>query len=113
MFTILVVAPEEPSLEALAGARPSIEVLRARGVDEAIEKLGRNRRVDAVLLLGPGAAEAIEEIRAENPAGPPLFTAGAHASGAAAPGAPPAQAATHLGDAPPGELLDRIAALLE
>ena len=113
MFTILVVAPEDASLEALAAARPSIEVLRARGIDDAIEKLGRNRRVDAVLVLGPGAAEAIEEIRAENPAGPPLFTAGPPAIAGTTREGSPARAATQLGNAPPGELLDRIAALLE
>ena len=61
MFTVLVVAPEEATLETLARARPSVEILRARGPEEALEKLDRNRRIDAVLLLGPGAAEAIAD----------------------------------------------------
>jgi hypothetical protein len=76
MFTILVVAPEEATLETLARARPSVEILRARGPEEALEKLDRNRRIDAVLFLGPGAARAIAEIRADNPAPPPLFATG-------------------------------------
>ena len=76
MFTILVVAPEEATLETLARARPSVEILRARGPEEALEKLDRNRRIDAVLFLGPLAAQAIAEIRADNPAPPPLFATG-------------------------------------
>ncbi len=99
MFTILVVAPEDLALEGISGARPSIEVLRARGAEDALEKLDRNRRIDAVLVLGPDAAEAIATLRSDNPAPPPLF-------------------ATGLGDAPEGvrllpdgpaaELLDRL-----
>jgi hypothetical protein len=105
MFTILVVGPEEAALEAAGVARPSIEVLRARGAEDAIEKLGRNRRIDAVLLLGPDASEAAREIHEENPAGPPLFAAGAEAG--AAPGV------TYLGDATPEALIDHIVARLE
>jgi hypothetical protein len=99
VFTILVVGPEDLALEGLSAARPSIEVLRARGAEDALEKLDRNRRIDAVLLLGPHAAETIANIRSDNPAPPPLF-------------------ATGLGDAPEGvrllpegsaeELLDRL-----
>lgn len=76
MFSILVVAPEDPALETLARLRPSIEILRARDPEEALEKLDRNRRIDAILFLGPGAAGAIAEILSDNPAPPPLFATG-------------------------------------
>lgn len=76
MFTILVVASQDPALESLARSRPSIEILRASTADEAIEKLARNRRIDAVLVLGDDAQSTIREIREEEPAPPPIFTAG-------------------------------------
>ncbi len=74
MFTILVVAPEGPALEKLAQARPSIEILRAHTAEQALEKLGRNRRIDAIVILGPDALATIREIQEEEPAPPPLFT---------------------------------------
>ncbi|MEO8431669.1 MAG: hypothetical protein ABI592_09195 [Acidobacteriota bacterium] len=75
MYTLLVVGARTEDLASLAGAHASVEILRASGPDEAVEKLGRNRRVDAVLLLGGGAqvAEAADAIREDNPAPPPLF----------------------------------------
>jgi len=74
MITILVVGPRE-SVDGFAEPDPSVEVLLASDVEDALEKLARNRRVDAVLLLGgPAEAAALaREIRAEDPAGPPLF----------------------------------------
>jgi hypothetical protein len=55
---------------------PSLEILTARDADEALERLGRNRRIDAV-LLAPGLAKAAaEQIRRDDPSGPPLFAAG-------------------------------------
>ena len=74
MITILVVAPRE-SVTGFAEPDPSVEVLVASDLEDALEKLARNRRVDAVLLVaGPAEAGALaREIRAEDPAGPPLF----------------------------------------
>ena len=74
MLTILVVAPAGPDVDGLSALSPSVEILRARDAEEALEKLGRNRRVDAVLLLsGERDAEIFREIRDENPAPPPVF----------------------------------------
>jgi len=74
MITILVVGPRE-LVTAFAEPDPSVEVLFASDLEDALEKLARNRRVDAVLLVGrPAEAAALaREIRAEDPAGPPLF----------------------------------------
>ena len=71
MIAVLVVggtgveAAEPPS---------SVEVLHARDADEAVEKLGRNRRIDAVLVLSD-AAEAVAAIREDLLAPPPIFLA--------------------------------------
>ena len=94
MFTILIVAPAAADLEDLAGRNPSVEILRAHDTDEAIEKLGRNRRIDAVLILSgdaDAAAAAEREIREENTAPPAIL----------------------VSSGPPGELLDRVLAALE
>ncbi len=73
MITVLVVG-EENELEGLSSRKASVEVLTAHGAEEALEKLGRNRRIDAVLLLGRGELAAIvEAIREDNPAHPPIF----------------------------------------
>jgi hypothetical protein len=73
MITVLLVAPPTRELAELEGRDPSIEVLFARDAEEALEKLGRNRRIDAVLLLegSPGATAA--EILLDNPAAPPIY----------------------------------------
>ena len=57
--------PEPPS---------SIEVLHARDADEAVEKLGRNRRIDAILVL-PGAepSSTVAAILEDVLAPPPIF----------------------------------------
>lgn len=78
MLTVLVVSPPDPELDALSGALPSIEVLHAHGAEDALEKLGRNRRIDAILLARLSAASAaaiLREIREDNPAPPPVFAA--------------------------------------
>jgi hypothetical protein len=74
MITILVVGPRD-SVAAFAEPDPSVEILIASDLEDALEKLARNRRVDAVLLLGaPAEAAALaQEILKEDPAGPPLF----------------------------------------
>ncbi len=101
MITVLVVSPDRPDLDLLAGRHPSVEILRARDLEEALEKLARNRRIDAVLLLGgeepSGIAEAIFE---ENPAAPPLYLPG--------PG-PAIRRARTLDTSDPGTLLELIA----
>jgi len=52
----------------------SVEVLTAHGVEDTLEKLGRNRRIDAVLLLsGEDARAIVAAIEEDNPAHPPLF----------------------------------------
>jgi hypothetical protein len=78
MLSLLVVSPPDPKLARLAQGHPSVEILTAHDLDEALEKLGRNRRIDAVLIAGwPAAAAAdfVSEIREDNPAPPPLFLA--------------------------------------
>jgi hypothetical protein len=76
MITVLVVGAGAASgdFQSLAAGDPSIEVMTAAGMEEALEKLARNRRIDAVLLAGiedaAGMAEAIHE---EDPGAPPLF----------------------------------------
>jgi hypothetical protein len=73
MITVLVVG-EEKELEGLSSPKATLEVLTAHGPEEALEKLGRNRRIDAVLLLGRDEIPAIvEAIREDNPAHPPIF----------------------------------------
>lgn len=73
MLTLLVVG-ESGAPEGLPEPASSLEVLRARGAEEAVEKLGRNRRIDAVLVLGAGdAAAAVEAIREDVLAPPPIF----------------------------------------
>lgn len=73
MITVLVVG-EEKELEGLSSQKASVEVLTAHGPEDALEKLGRNRRIDAVLLLvKDGIPAIVEAIREDNPAHPPIF----------------------------------------
>jgi hypothetical protein len=83
MLSVLVVAADSPEIAALERELPSVEILRAHGAEDALEKLGRNRRVDAVLLLLGAAANAgaIEAFRDDNPAPPPLFLPISEAAG--------------------------------
>ncbi len=72
-----MVIPEGANLEELAARHPSVEVLTAHGVEDTLEKLGRNRRIDAVLLLsGEDAPAIVAAIEEDNPAHPPLFQPG-------------------------------------
>jgi hypothetical protein len=74
MISVLVVGQQGQELEELAGRHPSVEVLTAHGVEDALEKLGRNRRIDAVLLLaGPVNPSIVSAIREDNPAHPPMY----------------------------------------
>jgi hypothetical protein len=74
MIHVLVVALEGAALGELAGRRSGIEVLLARGADEAVEKLARNRRIDAVVLLsGAENAAVARAICEDNLSPPPIF----------------------------------------
>ena len=74
MITILVVGPSPAEPSAFGQDHPSVEILTAAGAEEALEKLARNRRIDAVLLLPGAAAEQIvRTLREEDPGAPPLF----------------------------------------
>jgi hypothetical protein len=67
----LFVAPSEVSIPS-PDAR--IEIIRAQDPEEAVERLARNRRIDAILIWkGVPASSVIAAIRAENPAPPPIF----------------------------------------
>lgn len=103
MITILAVAlPDQvESLDRVAARNPSLELLHARDVEEALDRLSRNRRIDAVLLLLPAerAAEVAAVVREEDPGAPPLYAP-------AAPQLPPGVRA--LSGATPDELLDAV-----
>lgn len=77
MITLLVVAPPEDSkaLDSVAARKPSLELLHAEDVEEALERLSRNRRIDGVLFLMPpdSVREIAAVIREEDPSAPPLF----------------------------------------
>jgi hypothetical protein len=72
MLSILVVGGEPP----VGSAEPesSLEALHARDAEEAVEKLARNRRIDAVLILPPTeAAPVVQAIGEDLLAPPPIF----------------------------------------
>jgi hypothetical protein len=93
MLTILVVGSVgQPEL--VVAPAPSVEILHAAGLESAVETLGRNRRIDAVLLwAGKENEEIAAAIREDNPAPPPIFATG--------PGTPPG-----VSSLPPGSLSD-------
>jgi hypothetical protein len=94
-ITNLVVGASAAALVSPADEDPSIEVMTAAGTEEALEKLARNRRIDAVLLLGDGEPEATAAaIHEEDPGAPPLFVP---ASVAAPPRVRPIDAASPAG----------------
>jgi hypothetical protein len=100
VITVLVVGQAVEAYVRAAAGLPSIEILAAVGAEDALEKLARNRRIDAVLLVAGDASRQIAGIlREEDPAGPPIF---ATAGERAVPGA------TSLKEADPHELLERI-----
>jgi hypothetical protein len=74
VITILLVAPDPDRVADLGAQDSSREILLASDAEEAVEKLARNRRIDAVLLLPfPAAAAAVAAIREELSPPPPLF----------------------------------------
>jgi hypothetical protein len=103
VITILVVAEldEVETLDRVAAQKPSLELLHARDVEETLERLSRNRRIDAVLLLLPPdrAGEVAAVVREEDPGAPPLFAPAASA---------PQPGVRALSAAAPGELLDAL-----
>jgi hypothetical protein len=103
VYSILVVGTPDSGGADLEGRLPSVEVLRARGAEDAVEKLARNRRIDAVLLLEEAAAtrETISAIRDEHPAPPPLFLP-------VPPGSPLPDGVRALAPGPAPDLLARI-----
>lgn len=72
MVSILVVAPHGLRIDR---SDPNVELLYAETPQDAVEKLARNRRIDAVLVLVPGARQIVAAIQEENPVPPPLFVA--------------------------------------
>lgn len=84
MITVLVVS--EPgrtrALDEVAARLPSLELLHASDVEQALDRLARNRRIDAVLLLDPESApEVAKIILEEDPGAPPIFVAGSEVPG--------------------------------
>jgi hypothetical protein len=74
MISVLVVGREGEGPLHLEAEDPSVEVLTAHGVEDALEKIGRNRRIDALLLCAGSETEAmVEAIREDSPAHPPIF----------------------------------------
>jgi hypothetical protein len=104
VITILAVAGPAVHLESAFVGNPSVEVLTAHDPEEALEKLARNRRIDAVLLFGARAAEAASLIIDEDPGAPPLY----------APLASGTIPSVHsLPDAAPEEMVATLAARLQ
>jgi hypothetical protein len=98
VITVLVVGA---SAEASASPDPSIEVMTAADAEEALEKLARNRRIDAVLLLADAdPADAARAIHEEDPGAPPIFVPAAVS---------PPPRTRRLDAASPGGLLGAIA----
>ena len=74
MIHVLVAGPEGGLPAELASTSSSVEVLLARGADEAVDRLARNRRIDAVLLLaGAENASIAAAIREDSVAPPPFY----------------------------------------
>ncbi|HKD18440.1 MAG TPA: hypothetical protein VKG23_11285 [Thermoanaerobaculia bacterium] len=105
MITILAVGGSESDLANAFARHPSVEIVTAREVEDALDKLARNRRVDAVLLLdGAAAASSARIILEEDPAAPPLY---APAAAGSIPGV------RLLAGATSGDLVAALAARLE
>ena len=76
MITILAVGAAAAKLAAFGSGHPSVEVVAAGDAEDALERLARNRRIDAVLLLSEAdAPEAARLFQEEDPGGPPIFGA--------------------------------------
>ncbi len=90
MITVLVAGAEEGGADEFAAGHASVEVMTARGAEDALEKLARNRRIDAVLIVaGKSTADLAVLIREEDPGAPPLYAA---AGAGAIPGVRPLDA---------------------
>jgi hypothetical protein len=76
MLSILIVLSAADAAAPPQAPSASVEVLYARGVEEALEKLARNRRIDAVLMAAGIENSQIEAvIREDEPAPPQIFRA--------------------------------------
>lgn len=74
MITILVAGAAPREISEFSSGHPSVELVSASGAEEALDRLARNRRIDAVLLYGEAATpEVAALIRDEDPAGPTLY----------------------------------------
>ncbi|HWZ86523.1 MAG TPA: hypothetical protein VN032_10000 [Thermoanaerobaculia bacterium] len=105
MITLLAVGAAADALAPAFAQHPSVEVLAASDAEGALEKLARNRRIDAVLLLGgPACAETARMIGEEDPGAPPLY---APASAGAI-----ARVVT-LADGDPAAIVEALARLLQ
>jgi hypothetical protein len=98
MITILAVGAEAESMAAFGASHPSVEIVTAHDAEDALERLARNRRIDAVLLLAgsDGAARLIAE---EDPGAPPIFSV-VHEDGA--------EGVRLIEPGPPAAMLDRV-----
>jgi hypothetical protein len=73
VVTLLVIGSDSVTFAPTAAA---VEILRAHDLEDGLETLARNRRIDAVLVLsGQAPSPIIEAIREENSAPPPIFVA--------------------------------------
>jgi hypothetical protein len=100
VICVLVVGSEVPG--SSPAVNPAVEILLARDADQAVERLARNRRIDAVLLLcGRGNETVLASILAEEPAPPPFY---------APAGPPPPKGVRALAAASLADLLSAIAA---
>jgi hypothetical protein len=76
LITILAVGAAAAELAAFGSGHPSVEVVAAANAEDALDRLARNRRIDAVLLLSEaGARAAVRLFQDEDPGGPPIFGA--------------------------------------
>jgi hypothetical protein len=103
VITILLVAEprEAEAFDRVAAHKPSLELLHSGDVEETLERLSRNRRIDAVLLLLPSdrSGKVAAAVSEEDPSSPPLYAP------AASKPAPPLRA---VPGATPEELLDAV-----
>ena len=85
MITVLVVSEPDRArdLDAAAARMPSLELLHAGDVEQALDRLARNRRIDAVLLLlgDEASGEVVRTVLEEDPGAPPIFVAGSDLPG--------------------------------
>jgi hypothetical protein len=74
MITILAVGEDAAQLAAFGAGHPSVEIVASTGAEDALDRLARNRRIDAVLILEDAAAPEIAAlILEEDPGAPPLY----------------------------------------